>query len=70
MQVFEMYKCNSKCKDIFALIRFSDTFYLVVTKFFFIPRICPPDVSNAALGYFHTIPDRFCAGKNENLSGR
>ena len=30
-----MYKCNSKCNGIFALIRFSDTFYLVVPKNFF-----------------------------------
>ena len=30
---------------MFALIRFSDTFYLVVPKDFFIPLICPPDIS-------------------------
>ena len=26
------YKCNSKRNGMFALIRFSDTFYLVVPK--------------------------------------
>ena len=33
------YKCNSKRNGMLALIRFSDTFYLVVAKPFFIPLI-------------------------------
>ena len=35
-------KCNSKCNGMLALIRFSDMFYLVVPKHFFIPLINPP----------------------------
>jgi len=32
-----------------ALIRFSDKFYLVVPKQFFIPLICPTDISTTSL---------------------
>ena len=37
--------CNSKFNGMFSLIRFSDTFYLVVSKHFFIPLIFLLDVS-------------------------
>ena len=30
---------------MFALIRFSDTFYVVVPPNFFIQLICPPDIT-------------------------
>ena len=37
------YKCNSKCNGMLAVIRFSDTFYLVVPKhFLFRFNISPP----------------------------
>jgi len=38
------YKCNrSRCNGILALIRFSDTFYLVVPEHVFCyAYICPP----------------------------
>ena len=36
------YKCNSKCNGMSALICFSDTFYLIVPKHFFISLISPP----------------------------
>ena len=29
------YKCNSKCNGMLALIRFSNTLYLIVPKHFF-----------------------------------
>ena len=38
-------RCNSKFNGVFSLIRFSDTFYLVVSKHFFIPLIFLLDVS-------------------------
>ena len=36
------YKCNSKCKSVLALIRFSDSFNLVVPKHFQIPPLISP----------------------------
>ena len=48
------YKCNSKCNGMLALIRFSDTFYLVVPKHFFIPLISPPRYKPPPPVYKHT----------------
>ena len=35
-------ECNSKCNGVFVLIRFSDTFHLVVLKHFFYSTYMPP----------------------------
>ena len=35
-------KCNSKCNGMFALISFSDMFYLVVLNHFFYSAYMPP----------------------------